>query len=139
MKSSLLHGLIAALVVAACSAETDVVAPATEDRGTLVTSWTIAGGRDPDLCAAYGAAQLRLVLYDAEGAVSANVRERCGTFESRRLIIPAAYLGLVTLLDDTDAAVSGTLGLGEIRVTSRLETHTTIDFPRAAFPSRGLE
>jgi hypothetical protein len=132
VKSSLLAVLSVALMAAACSAGDDSIAPDAHDTGTLVTSWTIGGSREPDVCATYGAAQLRLILYDISGRLNATALASCAAFESRRPLIADSYVGFVTFLDAAGASVSGTIALGQIDVAPGVETRTTFDFPATA-------
>ena len=104
--------------------------------GTLKQSWTIAGAKNPALCEAVGAVQMRLVVVDAQNAVQATQFTSCSLFQTELALPASTYTAAATFLDGNGQVVSKALVIAAFAIRDEEDTSQTIDFLLTDFITR---
>ena len=98
-------------------------------RGYLTLRWTIENSNSPAMCRLYGASDLELLIYDRNQRQIAATYARCEDFEVTVELREGAYSANATLVTSTASAVSTTLPIAGIRITSGEALVIRADFP----------
>lgn len=121
------------LALAACGTNDGGTTPsASEETGTLLQRWSIEGASDPAKCAQFGAARMRVVVYDDQGAVQATQFEDCGAFEMRLELLARPYQGNATFVGPAGDVVSETRAIDSFIVAAGAEIVRNVDFAAGA-------
>lgn len=115
------------VVAAACAEQDEVILPPAR-AGVLEPRWTIDGAADASRCDAYGAARMRLVVFDAAGTIAATEVVPCAEFEASLTLPVDTYAATATLVTARGAPVSRTLPLGSFEVVAERTTRLGIAF-----------
>jgi hypothetical protein len=107
-------------------------APAPVPAGTLTVRWTVAGSVRPDLCGAFGATHLEVVVYDETGAEVTRTTPPCGGFSVTIPLPDGTYSADVTLIDPAGGARSTTKPLQAIEVVAGTDLAIDVDFPQSS-------
>jgi hypothetical protein len=101
--------------------------------GTLQQNWTIAGGTDPAACTRVHATQMRLVVLDHNGLISATQFAPCTDFKTTLSLQADSYSGTATFLDQSNVVVSKTLLVTSFGINEGQTTALTLPFQLTDF------
>ena len=90
--------------------------------------WTIDGSTSPAACAAIGADQMIVTVYDSTGNASNPVAAPCENFNVQLELLPDLYDADAQLVDFNGVPVTDVLQLNNLRVTSGTTLTSDADF-----------
>jgi hypothetical protein len=135
MLPSVLTACALASLVTACSNGDD----AQDDQlvgnadGTVTVEWTVGGSTDSAACAAQGASQIEIDVYDQSGAQVGSYPEPCTDGSYVISLSPGRFSATAHLLDATGQARTTVVDIDPFDIVDDTNFTIPVDFPISSF------
>jgi len=132
--------LLAACTFGALSAAGCTVT--SSSNGSIAVDWTIAGSKDPNQCATYGAATAYVHLDDVTDARPYSVADYSAPCTQLSALLQnldtfPVYRVSVWMVDSAGQPITTTVVVDRVNVSSGLSTAVPVDFPDSSFSRPG--